>query len=143
MDNSLVRRGIGLLLVLVAAVLAVWLLWPDLDTGPEPVAVAPEPRAAPIKPPPQAASATTDDGGGEAELVIIDDAGNEIPRTEKCQLIEGWNERHVPHFTIADNMRDQAMLFTEDDLACLTASNVPPFVLQYAEMHMKRERTPK
>ena len=40
-----------------------------------------------------------------------------------------------------DVMRDRAMLFTEDDLACLTGSSAKPFVLTYAEIHMdKREQ---
>ena len=143
MDNALIRRGIGLLMVLVAALLAVWLLWPDVDTGPDPVARRPAPAAVPERPePPDAASATASDPG-QAEVVVVDPEDPGIPKTEKCTTIADWHARHVPDFTIADNMRDQAMLFTEDDLACLTASKVPPFVLQYAEMHMKKERQPR
>lgn len=129
-------------MVLVIAVLAVWLLSPDLDTGPEVQQVVElTPPEAPIQP---GEGANNPRDLGEAQAVVVETDAPDIPQTEKCTMLAGWAQRGVPHYTLLDNIRDQAMLFTEDDLACLTAArDVPPIVLRFAEMYQKRERTPQ
>jgi len=133
------RRAGGLALALLAALVLAWFLLQRPDTTVEVAEVAEE--TAPE--PPVALHDGDDVAAAEAELFILTNDGTKIPKTEQCVLIAEWTERHVPHFTIADNIRDRAMLFTEDDVACLTASTIPPFVLTYADLHMKRERKPR
>lgn len=133
----------GLFAVLVIAVFAAWWLSPDLDTGPE-VSVQVASMVPPPITPAQAEGASNPREGGTAVVTVIETEDPDIPQTDKCTMLAGWAQRGVPHYTLLDNIRDQAMLFTEDDLACLTAArDVPPIVLRFAEMYQKRERTPK
>ncbi|HHO51644.1 MAG TPA: hypothetical protein ENK18_12410 [Deltaproteobacteria bacterium] len=128
-------------MVLLVAVFAAWMLSPTPDTGPQ-INLVTEltPPPAPSAP---AGGAHNPREIGQAEAVVIETDEPNIPQTEKCTMLAGWAQRGVPHYTLLDNIRDQAMLFTEDDLACLTAArDIPPIVLRFAEMYQKRERTP-
>ena len=139
MSDSKNRQTLGLVAVLALVALLVWLLSPSLDTGgdvPEPTPVS---EAEGIPNAPVELEEQPDEPIGEAQVVIIDDP--EIPRTGRCELIAGWAQRRVAHYTILDNIRDQAMKVTEDDLACLTAArDVPPIVLRFAEMYQLRDQ---
>ncbi|MBX2796548.1 MAG: hypothetical protein KTR31_02730 [Myxococcales bacterium] len=143
MNSPRARQAAGLVLVLILAVIAAFFLIPRPDVQvdtPEPVAVAP-----PIVPAPAGAASSGGRPGGEAELVIIESDEPDIPQTEKCTTIAGWAQAGTPHYTLLDNIRDQAMLFTEEDLACLTAARkVPPIVLRFAEMYQdKNQKRPE
>lgn len=63
-----------------------------------------------------------------------------VPHTETCRLIAGWAQRHVPHYTILDNIRDRSMRFTADDRSCLeSAKDVPPIVVRFADRYKKSD----
>ena len=140
MSNSNTRSLVGLALVLALALLAVWMMWPSLDTGPTQAEAEPVPDPLAIAEP-VAHTEVPDEPAGEAEVVIIEGDDPDIPTTTKCETIAGWAQAGTPHYTLLDNIRDQAMRFTEDDLACLTAArDVPPIVLRFAEMYQKRDQ---
>ena len=137
MSNSNSRSIVAIVAVLVIALIAAWWLLPSVDTS---IAEAPPPPPGQAPTAPLELQEVEDQPRGKAEVVIVDDDGS-IPRTDKCELIAGWAQRGVPHYTLLDNIRDQAMLFTEDDLACLTAArDVPPIVLRFAEMYQRRDQ---
>lgn len=136
MSNSNSRSVAAIIVVLVFALIAAWLMMPSYETEVETA----QPAPLPVAPVAADLEEVPDAPPGEVEVVIIDEDGT-IPRTEKCETIAGWAQRGVPHYTLLDNIRDQAMLFTEDDLACLTAAEkVPPIVLRFAEMYQRRDQ---
>jgi len=72
--------------------------------------------------------------GGAPDVVMPDG----VPHTDTCRLIAGWAQRHVPHYTILDNIRDRSMRFTPDDRACLeSAKDVPPIVVRFADRYQQ------
>ncbi len=144
MRDSQHARVIGIVGLLALACLAVWGLFPRADTE-----VAGTPAPAPISAPtagrvaaaPPDGAPAPDEPAGAAELVVVEGDEPPIPSTKRCTLIAGWAQRNVPHYTILDNIRDRAMRFTEDDLACLTAAqDMPPIVLRFAEMRQRRDQ---
>ncbi|MEN0065111.1 MAG: hypothetical protein AAGA48_23410 [Myxococcota bacterium] len=72
--------------------------------------------------------------GGKPEVVMPEG----VPHTDRCRLIAGWAQRHVPHYTILDNIRDGSMRFTTEDRNCLAAAkDVPPIVVDFADRYKK------
>lgn len=68
----------------------------------------------------------------EEEIPLEEDPNIPVV-TPKCKLLVSWERRKVPQFTILDNLRDQSMMFDEDDLGCITAAGVSPAILDLAE----------
>lgn len=73
---------------------------------------------------------------------VLPDAEEEIPLEEdpnipvvtpKCKLLVTYERKKVPQYSILDTLRDQSMMFDEDDLGCLTAAGVSPAILDLAE----------
>lgn len=70
----------------------------------------------------------------EADGLLQDLEDNpDVVLTPKCRLLISYERKHVPQFTVLDTLRDQSMVFTEDDLGCLTAGGASPAVLDLAE----------
>ena len=81
-------------------------------------------------------------GGGRAkakakaaEVITLPDEGD-APVTESCRYIVKEQKRGVHAFILLDNIRDQAMRFNEDDVACLAASGVEDVIVNYAEFDL-------
>jgi len=72
----------------------------------------------------------------EAEAVQLpDETIDGVKVTKTCKYIAEWQSRNVPGWVMVDNLQARAQRFTEDDLACLTASGVGNAVLRYAELN--------
>ena len=140
MSNSKMRSVLGIFGVLVIALIAVWLLMPAFDTGPDPQAATPA-ASAPLGTIAAIDAEANPSAPPSLPQVVIIDGDGDVPRTKTCTMIAGWAQRRVPHYTILDNIRDQSMRFTKDDLTCLTAArDVPPIVLDFAEMYQLRDQ---
>src|SRR5262249_5993659 len=135
----------GVLLVVALAVLALW-SWPARPTAPAPGAVAAAPRR--TVPPPLSMSAAeaplvgADNPAAQSADEILTRLGIDPKATTNCAQINVWNARGASLVTITENMKDGGMLFDEGELACLTASPVPPGVLDVADAHEKRPVPP-
>jgi hypothetical protein len=69
----------------------------------------------------------------EDGLPPLDEDPNIEVVTPKCRTLVTYERRGVPQFTVLDTLRDQAMVFTEQDLGCLTAAGASPAILDLAE----------
>ncbi len=144
------RTLAGVVLVAIVAVVAAWMVLrpdrPDVARAP-----APENASNPEQP---VASRSVDDDPSVRPLEVMSVADGDVapepsgnpdvvmpdgvPHTTTCRLIAGWAQRHVPHYTILDNIRDRSMRFTEDDRSCLAkAKDVPPIVVRFADRYKK------
>jgi len=72
---------------------------------------------------------------GKAEVIRMPDEGV-APRTDSCRYIVKEQRRGVHAFILLDNIRDQGMRFSEDDVACLAASGVEEVIVNYAEFDL-------
>jgi len=78
-------------------------------------------------------------GGGAARAKAAEEepiqlpADGEAPTTESCRYIVKLRRRGVHAFNMMDYIRDRGMRFTEDDVACLSASGVDDVIINFAE----------
>jgi hypothetical protein len=142
------RQLLGVGGAILAIALLAWFLWPAAEPEKEASASAkpPPPRTAPASIAPQgdvdpvvaearARAATPEDQ-------ILEELGIDKSVTPNCAQINVWNYRGASLMTITENMKDGGMMFDEKELACLTASPVPPGVLDVADAHVKRPVPP-
>ena len=71
----------------------------------------------------------------DAEAVQLpDEVRDGVKVTKACKYIAEWQSQNVPAFVMLDNLQARGQRFSEEDLACLTASGVNDAILRYAEL---------
>jgi hypothetical protein len=140
MDSPLARRSLASALVVLAVVLGALLLWPKSGPSPaEPVRAAPKPR--PVAQAQVAEGPPATSGEQRAVRVELDD----LPKnaSPNCRQVVTWHRRNVPGWVIEDNMSAQAMLFSEEEMACLEGAGVSDQILDWAQWNQRKPQGPE
>lgn len=119
---------------LLVALLVAWWMWPTAE-APKVAAQPPAPQR-PVEAPVSLAMADPVEPRKEDD--VLERLGIDPKVTPKCALINQWHARNVPMWVILDNMQAQAMKFDEKEIECLTASPLPPGILDTADYNTRR-----
>lgn len=125
--------GGGLIGAFLVALL-LWMLWPEAQAPKGPVA---QQQAKAKKPRPPAALANAEIPQFKEPTDVLERLGIDPKATPHCAIINQWHDRNVPMWVILKNVDAQAMFFNETELECLTASPLPPGILDTAEQRIR------
>jgi hypothetical protein len=123
--------GGGVLGALLLALLA-WWWWPEADS--RTVAAARVEKKAIVRPPRPDPTAIPQ---FKESADVLERLGIDPKVTPHCAIINQWHDRNVPMWSILKNVDAQAMFFDEKELECLTASPLPPGILDTAEQRIR------
>ena len=125
-------------MLVAIAVLVLW-LWPrrtPREVGRNrPVPTVPVASAAPVEA--EAGDPSAVRPGVERRLLTIEDFPDLATAPPNCKQIVLWHRRNAPAWTIEKNMDAQAMMFDDEEMACLNEKGVPDQILDRAENHRR------
>jgi hypothetical protein len=131
LTNRRLLVGGSVLGALLLALLA-WWLWPETNSRTEVAALElKQKKAPPPRPDPTAIPQFKE------PVEILERLGIDPKVTPHCAIINQWHDRGVPMWSILKNVDAQAMFFNEKELECLTASPLPPGILDTAEQRIR------
>lgn len=116
---------------LAVLLLLLWAFWPAAP-APVKVATVTPPKPKPVRTEVPETPVLIED---RKEGDVLERLGIDPIATPHCAIINQWHDRRVPMWVILDNMEAQSMMFTVEELGCLTASPTPPGILTWAENH--------
>jgi hypothetical protein len=130
LTNRRLLVGGSVLGALLLALLA-WWWWPETARHIEVAEL--EVKKKPVRPP----KALTDIPQFKEPTEVLERLGIDPKVTPHCAIINQWHDRNVPMWVILKNVDAQAMFFDEKELECLTASPLPPGILDTAEQRIR------